>query len=220
MSAPVSPPLNAASRVARGFTGKIIASYCDPATWRELACADKEFANITSKFIENFKKWRESAGTWEEGQDDVFPCKYNNTIGINVGAGGNSVYCPFIDLLKMSVILPTNFRDEILVSNIQINNDDRSYIINIHPLAFKSMLEFTRSYLTLLNSTRYEVYINAINNVLAEFPKCTALTLSCGQMGGAKKKQYTTYNNKKYQVKIGSRGGKYIVINGQKHYIK
>ena len=41
------------------------------------------------------------------------------------------------------------------------------------------------------------------------------------QKGGKKTSpQYITYNKKKYRVKMGSRGGKHIIVDGKKIYIK
>jgi hypothetical protein len=41
-------------------------------------------------------------------------------------------------------------------------------------------------------------------------------------LAGGKKtsSQYITYNKKKYKVKMGSRGGKYIIVDDKKMYIK
>lgn len=105
------------------------------------------------------------------------------------------------------------------VRTVPRTEDSKYELAHVHPIAFKKMLEFTRTYLTIKNCQLYKDYITIIDKALANFPNCEDLEKSCGPMGGAKKKQYT-YNNKKYQVKIGSRGGKYILLNGQKHYIK
>ena len=216
---------HAAAQATTGDTGIIIASFCNPSTLKNLAIVNKEFKVITRDLQTKFNEWKINATNWSDGQSFVYPSIYNNelersivgiTVCIKKDADNDTVlFCPFIDLTRAS-----SEEQFITVTEPVPEGDDSKYeLAHVHPIAFKKMLEFTSIYLKF-KSTEYKDYIDIIDEALAKFPKCEGLEKSCGQMGGAKKKQYTTYNNKKYQVKIGSRGGKYIVINGQKHYIK
>jgi hypothetical protein len=219
-----APPSNAASKATTGYTARSIASYCDPTTLKDLRIVNREFAAISKERKQEFNVLKENIIEWQNTQYYVYPSIYHergdiNSVGITICKKKTEeelLFCPFIELLKETS--DKKFITE--VRNVPATEDSKYEFAHVHPIAFKKMLEFTKTYLTIKNCSEYEDYIKIIDEALAKFPKCEALERSCGPMGGAKKKQYTTYNNKKYQVKIGSRGGKYIIVNGQKHYIK
>lgn len=54
---------------------------------------------------------------------------------------------------------------------------------------------------------------------LLPFYNLTRKTIGLAQLGGSINKQYHMYNKKKYLIRQGPKGGKYIVVNSEKKYV-
>jgi hypothetical protein len=107
------------------------------------------------------------------------------------------------------------------------------------PLLVKHLLNYVKDYLDVRSATDIErtaelkaveapfdwqSFIAIIDNALStihELEEKAKTVTRCYQKGAAKQKaSYITYNKKKYKVKMGSRGGKYITVDGKKIYIQ
>lgn len=106
----------------------------------------------------------------------------------------------------------------------------QNILINVDPFVFEQMLIYALD--------KLEIYISA-NDVFTGFPwlqpeKIKGKLIEClstrpkfelskleGKKGGKtrKKTEYVKYGDKKYPLKTGSRGGKYIIVNDRKIYI-
>jgi hypothetical protein len=225
-----------------GLPLEIIANHSDLSTLKALTETSKRCKSVASIRIDEYKKYQKELKTWynkhitfdsEKGNGSVYVAIVGgNSIGIIVYIDdSNLLFCPCVNLpapkeesnnpeIGIIVLDPDDDHEEIGYF------DDK--LLEVHPFVYKNLIDFASVYLTLHNKNgKYTRFMKSIDAVRATMPKlditnCTP-TAPEPQRGGASKQannKYAIYNNKKYRVEVGSRGGKYVVINEQKHYIK
>lgn len=142
---------------------------------------------------------------------------------------GDETYMLFFPCIHLDDGLVSRTRREIEKRiNIKKYNDysSRKFTIediksSIHPLLYLHLVQYTRSMLALVhgnseikkNKSFYKQALAMLDQCLSSKPK----SLTFG--GNSERKEYETYNKKRYKIKTGTRGGKYIEVNGKKMYV-